>query len=62
MPPSKGSSPKIVRFPVIQRAWLWKICQGQAPGITLLQPEYEFRSDAACQFDFGVEDIEIRNM
>ena len=62
LPLSKASSPKTVRFPAIQRAWLWKISRGQAPGTTLLPPEYEFRSDEAGQFNFGVEDIKIRNV
>ena len=48
-----------MRFHAIQRAWLWKISRGQAPGTTLLQPKYEFHSDEAGQFDFGVEDIKI---
>ena len=62
LPLSKASSPKTVRFPAIQRAWLWKISRGQAPGTTLLPPEFEFRSDEAGQFNFGVEDIKIRNV
>ena len=62
LPLSKASSPKIVHFPPIQRAWLWKISRGQAPGITLLRLEFEFRSDEVGQFNFGVEDIEIRNV
>ena len=34
---------------------------GQVPGTTFLQPQYEFRSDETSQFNFGAEDITMRN-